>query len=400
MSQISLKSLSGITSITTPAGVDNVFSIHKNDTTEVFRIDQSGNQNISGIITATTFYGSGANLTSLPSQVTISNNADNRVITGGSGTNLNGESGVIIDSSGNLGIGAGTPRQKLHVGVSDSGSANMVFTNSTTGNSAGDGFIVGITGAEDAQLNMQESANLKFSTADTERLRITSGGLIGIGLTNPDVLLHVQNASVTDTKIIIESTGTNSYPAFRVKNDARAYDLGIDGATDALRFYDVTGTAERLRITSAGKVGINSTSPTYALEVDGGTQNTVIVARSSDAKAAISFLDNTTGGYGRATIGAEGTEVYITSGTGGNERLRIDSAGQVLPGADDAQNLGSSTKRWANIYTADMHFSNQGKINDVDGTWGDWTLQEGEDSVFMINNRTGKKYAITMKEVN
>ena len=56
-------------------------------------------------ITGTTFYGSGANLTSLPSQVTISNNADNRVITGGSGTNLNGESNVLIDSSGRLMIG-------------------------------------------------------------------------------------------------------------------------------------------------------------------------------------------------------------------------------------------------------------------------------------------------------
>jgi hypothetical protein len=91
-----------------------------------------------------------------------------------------------------------------------------------------------------------------------------------------------------------------------------------------------TQGTERLRITSAGKIGINSTSPTYALEVDGGTQNTVIVARSSDAKAAISFLDNTTGGYGRATIGAEGTEVYITSGTSGAERLRITSEGYLF----------------------------------------------------------------------
>ena len=63
MSQISLKSISGITSITTPAGVDNVFSIHTNNTTEVFRIDQSGNQNISGIITATQFKGDGSQLT-------------------------------------------------------------------------------------------------------------------------------------------------------------------------------------------------------------------------------------------------------------------------------------------------------------------------------------------------
>ena len=44
----------------------------------------------------------------------------------------------------------------------------------------------------------------------------------------------------------------------------------------------------------------------------------------------------------------------------------------------------------------DMHFSNEGSSNSIDGTWGDWTLQEGENDVFMINNRTGKKFAITM----
>ena len=57
--------------------------------------------NISGInsVTATTFYGSGANLTSLPAQATIANNADNRIITGGSGVNLNGESGLTYTGS-------------------------------------------------------------------------------------------------------------------------------------------------------------------------------------------------------------------------------------------------------------------------------------------------------------
>ena len=50
MSQINQKSISGITSITTPAGVDDVFSIYTNNLTEVFRIDQSGNQNISGVL--------------------------------------------------------------------------------------------------------------------------------------------------------------------------------------------------------------------------------------------------------------------------------------------------------------------------------------------------------------
>ena len=43
MSAISLKSITGITSITTPAGVDNVFTVHTNDTTERFKIDEAGN---------------------------------------------------------------------------------------------------------------------------------------------------------------------------------------------------------------------------------------------------------------------------------------------------------------------------------------------------------------------
>ena len=44
------------------AGVDDVFSIHTNDTTEKLRIDQSGNQNISGIVTATNFKTGSSNL--------------------------------------------------------------------------------------------------------------------------------------------------------------------------------------------------------------------------------------------------------------------------------------------------------------------------------------------------
>ena len=47
-----------------------------------------------------------------------------------------------------------------------------------------------------------------------------------------------------------------------------------------------------------------------------------------------------------------------------------------------------------------MHFSNEGKSNSVDGTWGDWTLQEGDENIFMINNRTGKKYKMGLVEIS
>ena len=92
MSQISLKSISGITSITTPAGVDDVFSIHTNDTTEKFRIDQTGNQNISGIVTATNFKTGSSNLHS--TGIEVSNINASGIVTAnsfsGDGSSLSG----------------------------------------------------------------------------------------------------------------------------------------------------------------------------------------------------------------------------------------------------------------------------------------------------------------------
>ena len=81
-------------------------------------------------------------------------------------------------------------------------------------------------------------------------------------------------------------------------------------------------------------------------------------------------------------------------------KLQIDSTGHTIPGADNASDLGSSTKRWRNVYAADMHYSNEGDKNSVDGTWGSYTIQEGENDLFLLNNRNGKKYKFNLTEVN
>jgi hypothetical protein len=82
-------------------------------------------------------------------------------------------------------------------------------------------------------------------------------------------------------------------------------------------------------------------------------------------------------------------------------RCSIDTSGHFVPGADNTYDLGTSSLRWRDIYTGDLHLSNETKgANDVDGSWGDWTLQEGESDVFMINNRSGKKFKIKMEEVD
>ena len=91
--------------------------------------------------------------------------------------------------------------------------------------------------------------------------------------------------------------------------------------------------------------------------------------------------------------------IYLR-GAGGNEtNVGVSTfSGNIVPSANDTYDLGATGTRWANAYVNDMHFSNEGSSNSIDGTWGDWTLQEGENKIFMINNRTGKKYSLKMEE--
>ena len=226
-------------------------------------IGSDGNIHASGVITATTYYGTGTNLTAL--------NASN--IT----------TGTLKESF--------LPENLDVTGVITAISANITNLN-TLGVS---------TFAKESSFAKQVSIN--------SDLKVTGVSTFS-GVVNIDSDLNTNTINITDT--IAHTGDLNTKIRFPTADTITAETAG----------------SERLRITSAGKVGINSTSPTYALEVDGGTQNTVIVARSSDAKAAISFLDNTSGGYGRATIGGEGDEVYITSGAG-VERLRIQADGNI-----------------------------------------------------------------------
>jgi hypothetical protein len=74
--------------------------------------------------------------------------------------------------------------------------------------------------------------------------------------------------------------------------------------------------------------------------------------------------------------------------------------GHTLPSADDQYDLGSASFRWRNVFTADIHLNNLNTGgNEVDGTEGKWTIQEGADNLFLINRRNGKKYKFKLEEV-
>jgi len=132
--------------------------------------------------------------------------------------------------------------------------------------------------------------------------------------------------------------GSAGTPALQGNNDTNT---GYFFGTDILGLS--TGGTSRLYITSDGKIGINTTSPANALDVQAGTTNTAIVARSTDAKAQISLVDNSTTSVGCVVLGAEGNELFLTSGSSGSEALRIDSAGRILIGTTSSKsNLNSS----------------------------------------------------------
>jgi len=87
-------------------------------------------------------------------------------------------------------------------------------------------------------------------------------------------------------------------------------------------------------------------------------------------------------------------------------RSGIIVGGNILPDTSGTIDLGSNTKRWANLYTSDLDLSNESRFlyqergNEVDGTWGAYTIQEGENDLFLINRRNGKKYKFVLKEVS
>ena len=72
----------------------------------------------------------------------------------------------------------------------------------------------------------------------------------------------------------------------------------------------------------------------------------------------------------------------------------------MYPRSSNAYDLGSSSLRWRDVYTMDLNLSNEGSKNDVDGSWGSYTIQEGESDLFLINNRSGKKYKFNLTEVS
>ena len=144
------------------------------------------------------------------------------------------------------------------------------------------------------------------------------------------------------------------------------------------------------------KLSVDFSSPLsgYAAVTSGGGQTGPSGSRGA---AGLGWYDGTTYISSSVAIQVDGNVSGSAVSTGSFGHVIV--GGNIVPTTDNSHNLGSSALRWANVYTADFHLSNiNGAPNAVDGTAGSWTIQEGEDKLYLLNNKTKKKYSFVLKE--
>jgi len=174
---------------------------------------------------------------------------------------------LTIDTSQNVGIGTSSianiesTSKTLEV-YGGAGGGFAHFTNSTTGQTVGDGFIIGTSvGGSDALLIQRESANMIFRTADTERMRIDSAGSVAIGSTS----------TASATRLTLKGAGTGSNTLFNCQDSGGNALLTIreDGVVNLP--FAVSGDAH-LKIQQAGVTTLGAVASS-GISIGGGGSN-------------------------------------------------------------------------------------------------------------------------------
>ena len=324
-----------------------------------------------------------------------------------SSTDLNVDSNtLVVDKSANaVGIGTTAPEHIFHIADVGANSFNTKAVFDLEGTrrsgytqatlelapaSSGGTFRPYAIAAE--LIGTQASSELVFYDNTTERMRINSGGNVDIGgASHAARRFSIKGTANDNSENTIEVLNSDSTTIFKLLSDGNlqipAGNVGIGGTPSQRLEVKNTGSAYTC-VVQTGANGVAGEDREFgAFHIKNNHSS------ASGAKVVIEgFRDggNTDAGM-RLNTTASGSEVV---------RVTIKGNGHVLPGANNTQDLGSSSLRWANIYSYDLHLSNEDSDgNSVDGTTGDWTIQEGSKDLFLINNKLGKKYKFKIEEV-
>jgi hypothetical protein len=172
---------------------------------------------------------------------------------------------LFVDASGNVGIGA-SPSSLLWV---RGGAATATISSSTNTSN------LDITNNTQTTRLGAINADFSIAHAGSERLRITSTGLVGIGTSSPISPLDVNgqvragNLQITDGTYGLDITPRAYGVQLETRGTNQAIDIRSYGTTSASYITLATQNTERLRITSAGLVGIGTSVPGALLNLQG-----------------------------------------------------------------------------------------------------------------------------------
>ena len=236
-----------------------------------------------------------------------------------------------IDSDGKVGIGTTSPEQLLH--LYGSGSNNVPLKIESAANTSFLHFVDANTTA-DYKVRLGSSGdNLLAWAGGAERMRIDRSGNVGIGENTPTRPLTVSGGTSTNTPILVKATSkNNAYIAFQDSGTSGELYNRIGSSSNALVFR--ANNAERMRINPAGNVGIGETNPSYKLDVHNGTAGSGI-ARFSGADSD-DMIIVTESGY--MAIDTRNTESGLSFQIQGDDKVRIDSSGNVGIGTESPSN--------------------------------------------------------------
>jgi len=212
--------------------------------------------------------------------------------------------------------------------------------------------------------NNTEDARIDFTAVTNDTFTPTmsiTGQKVGIGITSPNTLLHIQDAAISgygsqsSTLLVVEDSGDTSIEIASGFNNTGSIFFGDTGSSnkgqinylhgsggDAMSFH--ANGSERMRIDSSGNVGIGATSMQYLVDIHGASGNAKLNlqrtngADNGNAYGSI-FFSNSAGNSNSSIIahresGEDNAYLAFQTSSGGTlaERARISSTGNVLIG--------------------------------------------------------------------